>query len=64
MDSGVTIMDYIDSYIYTNNKKIYVFTTFENNYIDTSKEFKNFINCKHTKAVIKELKIYNYFKLG
>jgi hypothetical protein len=64
LDSGNTIMDYVDSYIFTKNKKIYHYVSVENNYISKRKEFKEEYINKQKEYIVKELKINGCFNLG
>lgn len=64
LDSDNTIMDYVDTYIFTKNKKIYVYISVENNYIAKSKEFKEEYINKQKNYIAKEFKINDCFNLG
>lgn len=63
-DSDNTIMDYVDRFLFTKNKKIYVYISVENNYIAKSKEFKEEYINKHKGYIVKEFKINDCFNLG
>lgn len=63
-DSDNTIMDYVDTYIFTKNKKIYVYVSVKNNYIAKSKEFKEEYIKQHKEYIVKEFKINDCFNLG
>lgn len=64
LDSDNTIMDYVDTYIFTKNKKIYVYVSVENNYIAKSKEFKEKYINKQKEYIVKKFKINDCFNLG
>lgn len=65
LDSDNTIMDYVDTYIFTKNKKIYVYISvskeFKEEYI---KQFKEEYIKQHKKYIVKEFKINDCFNLG
>ena len=63
-NSDNTIMDYVDIYIFTKNKKIYKYISVENNYIAKSKEFKEEYINKQKKYIAKEFKINDCLNLG